>query len=430
MGKNLRDAYKAISADPFPKDLEIRLGTCVQRFVKRTWTLTDEQGRPEEKGLRYGENPGQPAALYELVASEAALGGADLIQPGAGLVGALSEDNLIQFGKHPGKINLTDIDSAVLMLRYLTERPTCAIMKHNNPCAVASADTAAEAVRQAYAADPLASFGGCVVLNKPLDREGAETLSNVYIEVVACPDYEAGACEALQKKKNLRIVRLPSLGALAGMRNLRHLDLRSLTDGGLIAQLSPLNTITGPQDFLPAAAAHEGAELTPKRPPTQRELDDMVFGWAVMQGVTSNSVLFARDQATVAIGAGGQDRVGVVKQAIMKAYDRLRDRLSLAQHKQLFFELELDVKRGNKDASAVTAIEDETRSRTGDLPDSVLISDAFFPRRDGVDLALEVGASAICQPGGSIRDWESIQAINEADPPAAMVFTGQRAFRH
>jgi phosphoribosylaminoimidazolecarboxamide formyltransferase/IMP cyclohydrolase len=430
VSKNLRADYRTIADDPFPAELTLTLGTQRLHFRKRTWRIRAAGGTVEERGLRYGENPGQPAALYEPVASELAIPGVTLLAPGAGLVGSITEENLIQFGKHPGKTNLTDVDSAILVLRYLTEGPACAIMKHNNPCAVARGEDAAAAVTRAYRADPLAAFGGCVVLNRPLSREAASFLSTVFIEVLACPDYEEGALAALEKKRSLRIIRLPRLGELGALEGVRSLHVTSLTDGSLIVQLSPVNTVTRPEDFLPAEAEQDGAVVRPRREPTDCEYADMLFGWAVEHGVISNSVLFARDGATVAIGAGGQDRVGVVKQAIAKAYDRLRDRLALDRHGVLFFELDLAVRRGEHPQSAAEEIEEAARARRGDLPGSVLVSDAFFPRRDGIDLALEAGATAVCHPGGSLRDAEGIEAVNETHPPAAMVFTGRRIFRH
>ncbi len=427
--KNLRSAYRTIVDDPFPDELTVTFGTQALRFRKRTWRIQDS-GAAVERGLRYGENPGQPAALYEFVDSGMHLEGIRLIQPGAGLVGSLGEEHLIRFGKHPGKTNLTDLDSAVMILRFLADRPACAIMKHNNPCAVACGEDGDIALRAAYLADPLAAFGGSVVLNRPLSRSAASFLSTIFLEVLACPDYEAGALDVLEKKRNLRIIRLPRLGDLGDLRDQRYLQVTSLVDGSLIVQLSPVNTVTSTHDFLPAEAVHEGERIKPLRAPTAIEYEDMLFGWAVQHGVISNSVLFAKDLATVAIGAGGQDRVGVVKQAVAKAFDRLRDRLSLERHGVLFFELELAARRGEGSAGDVAAIDEEARERRGDLPGSVLVSDAFFPRRDGIDLALEAGVTAICHPGGSVRDWEGIEAVNEADPPAAMAFTGQRIFRH
>jgi len=428
--KNLRAAYRTVSRDPFPSELTVTIGTGKLHFRKRSWKITDEEGKETERGLRYGENPGQPAALFELVASDFEIEGVEFVRPGAGLIGSLSEENMLRFGKHPGKINLTDIDSAVLVLRYLTESPACAIMKHNNPCAVALGGDAASALERAWRADPLAAFGGAVVMNRPVTKEAASFVQNVFVEVVAAPEYEEGAVEILGRRKNLRVIRLARLGDLDEISEVRFLDFTSCVDGSIIVQLSAVNTIREREDFLPARAVKEGREVTPKRAPTAEEYEDMIFGWAVEQGVISNSVLFAKNKATVAIGAGGQDRVGVVKQAISKAFDRLKDRLALDKYGVLFFELELEVKRGVRAESQAREIEEEARGRLGDLPGSVLVSDAFFPRRDGIDLALEVGVTAVCHPGGSIRDWEGIEAVNEADPPAAMVFTGQRAFRH
>ncbi len=429
-GKELRRQYQTILEDPFPEEMVIQLGLQKLRLRKRTWRVQTESGEVVARGLRYGDNPDQPAALFVLESSDLDLKGIKLIQPHAGLVGSLREENLLQFGKHPGKTNLTDIDSALLVLRYLTDGPACAIMKHNNPCAVATAGGTAEAVKRAYDADPIAAFGGVVVVNRPVDKQTAEFLSSVYIEVLAAPEYEAGSVEILRNRKNLRLVCMPRLGDLSGLADLRFLDFKSLSDGSLIVQLSAVNRIRSKEDFLPARAVKEGREITPRRSPTDQEYRDMLFGWAVQQGVISNSVLFAKNGATVAIGAGGQDRVGVVKLAIGKAFDRLRDRLSLKKFGRLFFELELAARRGEVQKQDLQQIEQEVQERRGDLPGSVLVSDAFFPRRDGIDLALQAGATAVCHPGGSIRDWEGIEAVNEADPPAAMVFTGQRAFRH
>ena len=429
MSTDLRSVYRTILDDPFPRTLEITLGTQRLSLRKRTWK-TAEEGKAVEHGLRYGDNPGQPAALYELAESTLDVHGAALIRPGLGLASSIAEEQILSFGKHPGKTNLTDLDSAVLILRYLADAPACAIMKHNNPCGVARADDVLTAVRNAYWGDPLAAFGGCVAVNRPLTREAAEFLAEVFIEVIACPDYEEGALAALERKQNLRIFKLPRLGALEALADLRCLQLTSLIDGGLIVQLSLANPIKGPRDFLPAVCESKGVTHKAAREPTPREYRDLVFAWAVEQGVISNSVLFAKNDATVSVGAGGQDRVGVVKQAIAKAFDRERDRLALARRKKLFFELELAAARGEMPRAEVEAIIAEAGERGGGLRGSVLASDAFFPRRDGVDLAIAAGVSAICHPGGSVRDWESIQAVNEADPQVAMVFTGQRAFRH
>ncbi|MGL4209099.1 MAG: IMP cyclohydrolase, partial [Candidatus Adiutrix sp.] len=166
------------------------------------------------------------------------------------------------------------------------------------------------------------------------------------------------------------------------------------------------------------------------RKPTAKELADLVFGWAVEQGVTSNSVLFVKNGATVAIGAGGQDRVGIVEATIFKAYRNFSENISFKKHKISYKELLLQQKRGEINKSFLKDIDEETKKAKANLLGAVMISDAFFPFRDGLDVALKEGISAVAHPGGSLRDFEGILAVNEAKPPAAMVFTGQRAFKH
>ena len=156
----------------------------------------------------------------------------------------------------------------------------------------------------------------------------------------------------------------------------------------------------------------------------------MIFGWAVEMGVTSNSVLFVKEGATVAIGTGEQDRVGVTEIAIFKAYTKYADLLCYDRHGIPYKQLELEIKKGQRPASQKEEIDAETKAARAGLPGSVMVSDAFFPFRDAVDVAIAQGITAIVQPGGSLRDWESIEACNEADPPVAMMFTGQRAFKH
>ena len=181
---NLKKAYKTIVDEQFPQQLTISLGDQRLELRKRTWRI--EVGAGEiERGLRYGENPGQEAALYELVGGNLVLGECRYIEPGMGLVSSLDEAGLKQFGKHPGKINLTDIDSALNILKYLMDRPAAAVMKHNNPSGVARGETAAGAVERAFMADRLAAMGGCVALHRPVDKAAAEFLAAHFIEVVA-----------------------------------------------------------------------------------------------------------------------------------------------------------------------------------------------------------------------------------------------------
>jgi phosphoribosylaminoimidazolecarboxamide formyltransferase/IMP cyclohydrolase len=427
---NLKRAYKTIIEDHFPAELTIALGEQRLALRKRTWTI-DEDGRPVERGLRYGENPGQEAALYELVGGNLTLGECRYIEPGNGLVSSIDEAGLKQFGKHPGKINLTDIDSALNILKYLMDRPAAAVMKHNNPSGVARGGSAAEAVARAFMADRLAAMGGCVALNRPVDRDAAEFLAAHFIEVVAAPAYEAGALDLLARNKNLRVVEIPRIERLGDYREAHVLELRSLIDGGIIVQQSAVSRIRSAQDFLPAEAGSAKTGIARcGRQPTPAEIDDLIFGWNVELGVTSNSVLFVKNGVTVAIGTGEQDRVGCAEIAVSKAYTKHADRLCFERHGVPYNVLLLEVERGERPAAEREAIDAETAAAKGGLIGSRMISDGFFPFRDGVDVGIRQGISAVAQPGGSIRDREVIEACNEARPQVAMVFTGQRAFRH
>jgi phosphoribosylaminoimidazolecarboxamide formyltransferase/IMP cyclohydrolase len=422
-------SYRTILGDRFPEDLVIRLGDRELVYRKRTWRIVDPQtGAAAERGLRYGENPDQEAALYELIDGTMNTDDEGWVRPGYGLVSALREEDLLQFGKHPGKINLTDLDRALGILRYLMAQPAAVIMKHNNPCGAAWAETVVEAYEKADHADMLAAFGGCAVMNRPVGRDLAERIAQRYLEVVAAPAFEDGAFEILAKRKNLRVVRMERIADLAAFAELRTLEMTSLIDGGLVLQQSARNRVRTPADLVPATARREGKEICCSREPTARELHDLVFGWAVELGVSSNSVLFVKDGATVAIGTGEQDRVGVVQTTVAKAYTKLADRLAREQLGLPYNELELEIERGKRPASEREAIDERVQSARGGLDGAVMVSDGFFPFRDGVDAALRHGVTAIAQPGGSIRDAEVIEACNEAG--AAMVFTGQRAFRH
>ncbi|HDQ40328.1 MAG TPA: IMP cyclohydrolase [Desulfonatronum sp.] len=422
---SLKDMYRTLAKDPFPLEMTIRLGDQELHFRKRTWTI---QG--EERGLRYGENPDQPAALYALTRGSLNLGGIDFHPAGRGLVSALTEEHMLQAGKHPGKINLTDVDNGLNILQYLHAKPAAVILKHNNPCGAAWSDHGLEtALSKAFWSDRIAAFGGAVVVNRPVDASCAAFLAKSFFEVVAAPDFEPMALDALTKRKSLRILRIPGLGRLDELCTAPFLDIKSLLDGGLIVQFSFRNKILAASDFLPASAQKENV-LIHARSPNAREMDDLVFAWAVEAGVTSNSVIFARDGATVAVGTGEQDRVGCVQLTIHKARTKYADWLCFTELKQSLYELQQQAMTDNDAQARLADIEARTRLAKGGLPGSVMVSDGFFPFRDGVDLAVAQGVTAIAQPGGSMRDFEVIEAVNQAEPQVAMVFTGQRSFRH
>jgi phosphoribosylaminoimidazolecarboxamide formyltransferase/IMP cyclohydrolase len=175
--KDYKEAYRTIMDDHFPPDMVIRFGDQTLVYRKRAWKIADEgTGEVIEKGLRYGENPGQEAALYELVNGNLVLGDCRFIEPGNGLASAISEDDMLQSGKHPGKTNLTDVDNALNILKFLTDKPAVSIMKHNNPSGVAYGKTLAEAYDRANMADRIAAFGGCAAFNRPIDKTTAELM--------------------------------------------------------------------------------------------------------------------------------------------------------------------------------------------------------------------------------------------------------------
>ncbi len=383
-----------------------------------------------EKGLRYGENPGQEAALYGLVNGNLVLGECRFIEPGKGLVSAITEEDMIQSGKHPGKTNLTDIDNSLNIMKYLSEGPAAVIVKHNNPCGVAYGSSLSEAYDKANRADRIAAFGGCAVFNRPMDLPTAELIKENYLEVVAAPEFEEGTVEVLAQRANLRIIRISRIDQLSSYADVRFVDIKSLLDGGMILQQSPLNRIRTAADFTLATCDYQGKTYTIARKPTDEEYADMLFGWQVEQGITSNSVIYVKDGATVGIGTGEQDRVGVAEIAIYKAYTKHADALCFGKHGLPYKDLELKVKRGEEKKDLLDAIDLETRDAKGGLVGATMVSDAFFPFRDGVDVAIKEGIRAIVHPGGSLRDFEGIQACNEADPQVTMVFTGQRAFKH
>ena len=429
--ENYKRAYHTVMDDHFPEELIIQFGDQVMMYRKRAWKIQDERmGELIEKGLRYGENPGQEAALYELINGNLVLGDCKFIEPGNGLVSAITENDMLQSGKHPGKINFTDADNALNILKFLIKGPAACIMKHNNPCGVAYGKTLAEAYSRANMADRIAAFGGCVAFNRPVDKTTAELINENYLEVVVAPDYEEGSLQVLRQRKNLRIIRIERIDELERYQKLRFVDFKSLIDGGMVVQQSPLNRIFSKEDLKPAIASHQGKEFRIARLPTDVEYEDMLFGWSVEQGVSSNSVLYVKEGATVAIGTGEQDRVGVAEIAAFKAYTKYADTLCFKKYGLPYKLLEKEIEEGKKDPVQKAEIDHQVKEERGGIKGSIMVSDAFFPFRDGVDVGIKEGITGIIQPGGSERDFESIEACNEANPQVTMVFTDQRAFKH
>jgi phosphoribosylaminoimidazolecarboxamide formyltransferase/IMP cyclohydrolase len=274
-------------------------------------------------------------------------------------------DDAVQHGgKELSYLNLFDTEAAWKLVHRF-ERPACVIVKHANPCGVVVADDIATAYVQANACDPVSAFGGIVALNRPVTLTLAEALAPVFTEVVVAPDFEPAALDVLVGKKNLRVLSAPPPHGAT-------LDLRSI-DGGLLVQ--QVDTVT--LDRSTWRVVTEAA-------PTEQQWADLAFAWQVCAAVSSNAIVYAKDGQTFGIGAGQQNRV---------------------------------------DSARIAADRSAGRAAGG-----VCASDAFFPFRDGLDVAAAAGIAAVIQPGGSVRDAEVIAAADEHG--IAMVFTGERHFRH
>ena len=411
--KDYKKTYSEILGDHFPEEMTISFGDQKLRYKKKRWKFNGE-----ETGLRYGDNPGQEAAAYELVEGNLKLAGCEYVSPEDGLIMKIGEDDLIETGKHLGKSNLTDVDAALNILKYFDE-PTAVIVKHNNPSGVASREKIRDAYVEANLADRIAAFGGVLVVNTRLDSETANQIIKNFLEVVAAPEFDPEAERILSEKKNMRLIKIKKLEELKSYRGKRIIEFKALIDGGIIVQQSAENSISS-ETISNAEVERKGNAYATKREPSQKETEDMLFGWKVLQGVISNSMLFAKDRTTVAICAGEQDRVGATELAVIKAYKKAADRLCFQNYGMPLWELE--------DKTKKEEIEKTVRETKANLKGSVLASDGFLPFRDTVDVAAKEGISGIIQPGGSTRDYQSIEACNEYG--ISMLFTGKRVFRH
>ena len=416
MAEDLKKMYRTVMEDHFPSNMEISFVDDDKRqtlfYEKVIWVIEDV-----EKGLRYGENPGQEAALYKLVNGNLVLGESQTIQPGRYLA---SDIELLQSGKHPGKTNLTDADNTLNILRYFVDKPTVVIVKHNNPCGVARADSLEQAYIKANMADRVAAFGGCIALNYPVDKATAEAITKQYAEVVVAPDFEDGVMDIFATTKNLRVIRIANIGRLQTFVGERCVEFKSLIDGGLITQWSFVPQARTKEDLKLAECDYKGKAYRITREPTDQEYADMLFGWLVESGITSNSVIYVKNEVTIGIGTGEQDRVGVAEIARDKAYRKLADRYCYEEVEIPYNELADEEKKRE--------IDERVAQEKGGLIGAAMVSDAFFPFRDGVDVGIREGISAVIQPGGSLNDYQSIEACNEAN--VTMVYTGQRSFKH
>lgn len=301
----------------------------------------------KEQPMRYGENPHQSAALY----------------------GKFGEHFQKLHGKELSYNNILDINAAALLCSEFDD-PTVVIVKHNNPCGVATDPVLVEAYKKALATDSKSAFGGIVCVNRPLDKATAEAINEIFTEVIIAPEYERGVLELLTKKKDRRLMK-----QISNLRKIRELDIRRVV-GGVLVQEPDQHRIHASE-----------LQVVTKRKPTDEEMQALLFAWRIAKHVKSNAIIYTLGDRTLGIGAGQMSRVDSSKIAAMKATDA-----------------------------------------GFDLQGCAVSSDAYFPFADGLLEAVKVGATAVIQPGGSIRDEEVIKAADEHD--VAMVFTGIRHFRH
>ena len=305
--------------------------------------------------LRYGENPHQKAAFY--VDSEESDNS------------GISNSSQLQ-GKQLSYNNIADTDAAFECVKEF-EEPACVIVKHANPCGVATDKNIVEAYEKAFASDPTSAFGGIIALNRELDKETAERIiNNQFVEVIIAPGVTEEAIEITNTKENVRVLNTKKLGL-----QVKGYKFLSVTDGMLV------------QETDNGVVIKEDLKIVSKRQPSEEEIQNCLFAWKVCKFVKSNAIVYTRENQTVGIGAGQMSRIDSARIAASKATER-----------------------GFKTAGCAMA------------------SDAFFPFRDGIDAAAEIGITSIIQPGGSMRDDEVIQAADEAD--IAMLFTSIRHFRH
>lgn len=343
-------AYDAAIANHFTEEM----GESFAERILLTATLKQK--------LRYGENPHQLAAFYSYRSAAPGLASAEQVQ-----------------GKELSFNNISDTDAAFeLVSEFDKNVPVCAIIKHANPCGVATGVTAQDAYLRAFACDPISAFGGIVALNVTVDLHVAEEIAKVFTEVVIAPDATSEALELLSAKKNLRVLLTGSMPDPTDSG----VTFKSVS-GGLLLQTRDNGSRTKEEVSVPS-----------KKAPTEEEMKNLMFAWKVCKHVKSNAIVYVKNMATVGIGAGQMSRVDASRIAATKAEE------------------------------ASTNAEEEEARTVG----SVVASDAFFPFADGLIAAAEAGATAVIQPGGSKRDAEVIAAADERG--LAVVLTGMRHFKH
>ena len=355
--QEIRRIYRTALKEDFPQVLRLELGERVFEYSKVHWTIGGE-----DRGLRYGTNPHQKAALYRAESSK----------------GGIGKVEWIKWGKDgPSATNIEDGSHGQRIVRYF-DGPSVAVIKHLNPSGVAvgrKVEVLASVYARARDADPRASFGSVVVLNHRVDKPTAEELSKTFVEVVYAPDYESSAISAFQTKKDIRLGKI--LGSNDGSNPP---DIVVLDDGSLILEDSYSTGIRSLEQL-------KQLPVPTRRSPSETEFLALLHSWWVVCEVRSNAVVFWKNEGSLAIGTGQQDRIGAIESCIEKAH------------------------------------------RFGhDLHGSAMASDGFLPNIDNVEAVAKEGVSTIIQPGGSIEDEELVKACDRYG--IAMVMTGERAFRH
>lgn len=334
-------AYDALISDYFAK----QLGDPLPESLTVTYEKVQE--------LRYGENPHQKAAFYR--------------KPLASAGNITSAEQL--HGKELSYNNIGDANAALAIVKEFDE-PAVVAVKHMNPCGVGIGADIDQAYVKAYESDPTSIFGGIIAANRTIGAETAQRMSELFLEIIIAPEFTPEALEILQRKKNIRLMRIGNLPAAAE----RSAELLvTSVEGGMLVQESDVHSLSDGD-----------IRVVTDRAPTAEELKQLLFSWKVVKHVKSNAILLASDNRTVGVGAGQMNRVGAARIAIEQAGDKARG--------------------------------------------AVLASDAFFPMGDTVELAAQAGITAIIQPGGSVKDAESIAAANANN--IAMIFTGVRHFKH
>ena len=304
----------------------------------------------KEQSLRYGENPHQRAAFYKEIEK---------------VSGTLS-NGIKLHGKELSFNNINDSNGALKVLKEF-DRPTIVAVKHSNPCGIGSGDTIEEAYTKAYECDKVSIFGGIIASNREINKEVAEMINSIFIEVVLAPSFTDEALDILTQKKNIRLIKIEDIEN----KEYNEFDMKKVLGGMLIQERDTKLLL-------------EDMDIITNRVPTEKEMKDLLFAWKAAKNINSNGVVIAKDEATIGIGLGEVNRVWAVANAIERAGDK--------------------------------------------VVGSVLASDGFFPFKDSIEILAKAGIKAIIQPGGSIRDQEVIDEANKNN--MAMIFTGIRHFKH